>query len=242
MGSKTNDGKAYWNRKSKSYSSDKRKKCGKEYQKIYQRMQKVLFKDMDVLEVATGTGLVATNIAERVRSVKAMDYAEKMIEEARINTHHKNVEFFVGNATVQSDYPATKFDVAIIMNALYLMAEPKEVLALVSLALKPKGLLVAPSFLYGHMGRCEWWCNKMRLKLLGCQVYWKWTQEEFANMIESNFDDCRHIVAALISGCEIIVSWNFNHMVNVKTIKGAKAIALLGGYRDIMIYAPSSLI
>jgi predicted nucleic acid-binding protein len=59
---------------------------------------------------------------------------------------------------------------------------------------------------------------------------------------QKSFNDCRHIAAAIISECNVIVSWNFRHMVNHKTIMGVKAITALEGYDDILIYAPSSII
>jgi predicted nucleic acid-binding protein len=59
---------------------------------------------------------------------------------------------------------------------------------------------------------------------------------------QKSFDDCQHIAAAIISGCDIIVSWNFKHIVNHKTTMGVKAITALEGYNDLLIYAPSSLI
>jgi len=65
---------------------------------------------------------------------------------------------------------------------------------------------------------------------------------ELGILREKSLDDCLHIAAALLSGCDIIVSWNFKHIVNAKTIRGAKMIALLDGYRDIMIYSPSMLL
>jgi len=59
---------------------------------------------------------------------------------------------------------------------------------------------------------------------------------------KSSIDDCRHIAAALVARCDFIISWNFHHMVNPKTIDGAKAIALLSGYNAIMIFTPASFI
>ena len=55
-------------------------------------------------------------------------------------------------------------------------------------------------------------------------------------------DDCRHIAAAIIAECNYIVSWNFKHMVNVKTINGVRAITNLAGYRSIDLISPSMLI
>jgi len=57
-----------------------------------------------------------------------------------------------------------------------------------------------------------------------------------------SLNDCRHIAAALLSGCDIIVSWNFKHFVNARTIDGIRRIALVEGFKDITIYSPTMLI
>ena len=59
---------------------------------------------------------------------------------------------------------------------------------------------------------------------------------------QKSFDDCQHIAAAIVSGCDAIVSWNFKHIVNHKTMQGVKAITALEGYADLLIYTPSALI
>jgi predicted nucleic acid-binding protein len=35
---------------------------------------------------------------------------------------------------------------------------------------------------------------------------------------KKSFLDCRHIANAIVSGCDVIVSWNFRHIVNHKTM------------------------
>lgn len=59
---------------------------------------------------------------------------------------------------------------------------------------------------------------------------------------QKNIDDCQHIAAAILSDCDIIVSWNFKHIVNVKTIRGIKVITTLEGYKDLLIYQPTALL
>ncbi|MDR1510319.1 MAG: PIN domain-containing protein [Synergistaceae bacterium] len=59
---------------------------------------------------------------------------------------------------------------------------------------------------------------------------------------QKSFDDCQHIAAAIMSGSDVIVSWNFRHMVNIRTIKGVRAVTALEGYKDILILDPFSLI
>ena len=57
-----------------------------------------------------------------------------------------------------------------------------------------------------------------------------------------SFDDCQHIATAVVHGCDCIISWNFKHIVNIKTIKGVRAITHLESYKDIDIMNPSVLL
>ena len=65
---------------------------------------------------------------------------------------------------------------------------------------------------------------------------------DFGILKKKSFDDCQHIAAAILAGCDVIISWNFKHIVNVKTIRGIKAITTYEGYKDLMIYPPSALL
>lgn len=69
--------------------------------------------------------------------------------------------------------------------------------------------------------------------------------EKIINMgilTKKSFDDCQDIGAAIISECDCIISWNFKHIVNVKTIRGVRAITNLEGYKMIEIWNPSVLL
>jgi predicted nucleic acid-binding protein len=59
---------------------------------------------------------------------------------------------------------------------------------------------------------------------------------------QNSIDDCRHIANAIVSGCDAIVSWNFQHIANPKTQKGVKAVTAQEGYNDLFIYTPTFLI
>lgn len=61
-------------------------------------------------------------------------------------------------------------------------------------------------------------------------------------LTKKSFDDCQHIAAAVLYGCDCIVSWNFKHIVNIKTIRGVRAITNLKGYKPIEILNPSVLL
>ncbi|MCL2860436.1 MAG: PIN domain-containing protein [Oscillospiraceae bacterium] len=60
---------------------------------------------------------------------------------------------------------------------------------------------------------------------------------------EKSLDDCLHIATAILSNCNFIVSWNFKHLVNVKTINGIRQITLAKNYNRFMdIYSPNMLL
>ncbi|MDR1564718.1 MAG: PIN domain-containing protein [Oscillospiraceae bacterium] len=65
---------------------------------------------------------------------------------------------------------------------------------------------------------------------------------DFGILKQKSLDDCRHIAAAIVTDCDLIVSWNFKHIVNPKTIRGAKVIAASEGYKDIIICTPTMLV
>lgn len=65
---------------------------------------------------------------------------------------------------------------------------------------------------------------------------------EIGILTQKSYDDCQHIGAAVVNGCDCILSWNFKHIVNIKTIRGVRAITNLNGYNSIQIWNPSTLL
>lgn len=61
-------------------------------------------------------------------------------------------------------------------------------------------------------------------------------------LTQKSYDDCTHIAVAVLNNCDIIASWNFKHMVNIKTIKGIRTITNLKGYNSIEIITPETLL
>jgi hypothetical protein len=59
---------------------------------------------------------------------------------------------------------------------------------------------------------------------------------------EKSFDDCQHIAYACVYDCDMLISWNFKHMVNIRTISGVKGVNALAGYREMPIFTPTTLI
>ena len=74
--------------------------------------------------------------------------------------------------------------------------------------------------------------------------------DEFANLIveedilrPKSIEDASHIAAAILSESDIILSWNFKHLVNIKTINGVRKICFSRSFNKIIdIYSPNILL
>lgn len=177
------DNKKFWNRYSGLYDFEINRFNKKAYAEMYRLMSEVLEPHMRVLEVATGTGLIALSIAQFVRQVEATDFSPKMIKTAKKKTAPSNVNFSIEDATALS-FADEAFDAVIISNALHIMPDPEGALANIRRVLKPGGLLIAPTFSHGHLKNSTWNLNAKLLKLIGFETYSKWTPEEYTGFIE----------------------------------------------------------
>ena len=61
-------------------------------------------------------------------------------------------------------------------------------------------------------------------------------------LTEKSHDDCLHIGNAMSNNCDVLVSWNFKHLVNIDTIQGVRAISDLKNYKTLNIVQPTMLI
>jgi hypothetical protein len=59
------------------------------------------------------------------------------------------------------------------------------------------------------------------------------------NILTQNFrNDARHIAIATIAGADLLVSWNFKHIVHFEKIQRFNAVNIEMGYKTILIYSP----
>jgi len=54
--------------------------------------------------------------------------------------------------------------------------------------------------------------------------------------------DCQHIALATINNADVLVSWNFKHIVNLERIRGYNGINYQNGYKMIEIRTPKEII
>jgi hypothetical protein len=54
--------------------------------------------------------------------------------------------------------------------------------------------------------------------------------------------DAEHIAAATVADVDMIVSWNFKHIVHYEKISGYQGVNLLEGYSAVRIYSPLEVV
>jgi len=59
------------------------------------------------------------------------------------------------------------------------------------------------------------------------------------NILTQNFrNDAYHIAIATVAGSDLLVSWNFKHIVHFEKIQRFNAVNIEMGYKPILIYSP----
>lgn len=176
------DNKGFWDKWAHRY--DKAMSLDRNtYAQIIGRMKKTLTRDMTVLELACGTGLISTQLVGSVKMVEATDFSEEMIRQAKKKTPSSKLHFSVQDAT-NLPYVPESFDAVIISNALHIMPQPEKVLSEIARVLRPGGILIAPTFTAADS---IWGGLKIRImELSGFKVFHKWTPKEYIKFFESN--------------------------------------------------------
>jgi predicted nucleic acid-binding protein len=59
---------------------------------------------------------------------------------------------------------------------------------------------------------------------------------------ENNYADALHVAVAVCGGCEVIVSWNFRHIVRAWTMKRVVEVNRRLGLPDVIICTPEEVI
>lgn len=155
----------------------------KTYKMMYDRIPKVI-KDKEVLEIATGPGLLAKNVAHAAKKMIATDYSDGMIAQAKKGKYPGNLTFEVADV-MSLPYEDGSFDVVLIANCLHLLTEPEKALVQISRVLRDGGILIAPTFVHHERRKGGGLWTKI-LKLAGVHFAHEWSKEEFEQFLEDN--------------------------------------------------------
>ena len=153
------------------------------YEEMYKLIRPVV-KAKTVLELATGTGLIAKHIVNAAAHIEATDASAEMIAEAKRDNRSAKLHFSVQDM-FRLPYVEESFDVVIVSNALHIVPQPEKALVEIQRVLKEDGVLIAPTFT--HAGNS--FPGKVKtffMKLAGFPLHSRWTSEEYLRFLRQN--------------------------------------------------------
>ena len=174
--------KDFWDRNAGRYDRFMRKDRAA-YKEIYELIRLVV-KAKTVLELATGTGLIAKHIVNAAAHIEATDASPEMIAEAKRDNRSAKLHFSVQDMFCLP-YAEESFDVVIVSNALHIVPQPEKALQEIKRVLKDDGVLIAPTFT--HAGNS--FSGKVKaffMKLAGFPLHSRWTSAEYLRVLQQN--------------------------------------------------------
>ena len=172
----------FWDRNAGIYDRFLRRDMAA-YERLYELLRPVVL-HKTVLELATGTGLIAKHIVNVAERIEATDASEEMIREAKKDSCSSKLHFSVQDMFCLP-YADKSFDVVIVSNALHIVPQPEKALQEIKRVLKDGGTLIAPTFT--HAGNS--FSGKVRaffMRMAGFPLRSKWTSEEYLRFLRQN--------------------------------------------------------
>ena len=174
--------KNFWDKNAGRYDRFMRKDRAA-YDEMYELIQPVV-RHKTVLELATGTGLIAKHIVNAAAHIEATDASPEMIAEAKRDNRSAKLYFSVQDMFCLP-YAEESFDVVIVSNALHIVPQPEKALAEIRRVLKGDGVLIAPTFT--HAGNSfSGMVKAFFMKLAGFPLHSRWTSEEYLRFLSQN--------------------------------------------------------
>jgi ubiquinone/menaquinone biosynthesis C-methylase UbiE len=178
--------KDYWERHARNYDASLQWVLGRPLPRLLELASEAVQGKRKVLEVAAGTGIVTSALAQTSDHVVATDYAAAMVDalEQRVqDAGLKNVS--CEQADIYSlSYSADEFDAVVAANVLHLVPDLSAAIQALRSVTKPGGVLVAPTFCHDET-RMSWLVSRI-LAVSGFPGHRRFTMDSLRNALEEN--------------------------------------------------------
>ena len=174
--------KNFWDKNAGRYDRFMRKDRAA-YDEMYELIRPIV-QHKTVLELATGTGLIAKHIVNAAAHIEATDASPEMITEAKRDNRSAKLHFSVQDM-FRLPYADKSFDTVIVSNALHIVPQPEKALQEIKRVLKDDGTLIAPIFT--HAGNSfSGKVGAFFMKRVGFPLHSRWTSAEYLRFLRQN--------------------------------------------------------
>ena len=174
--------KDFWDKNAGRYDRFMRKDRAA-YDEMYELIRPVV-RHKTVLELATGTGLIAKHIVNAAALVEATDASAEMIAEAKRDNRSAKLHFSVQDM-FRLPYADKSFHMVIVSNALHIVPQPEKALQEIKRVLKDDGVLIAPTFTHAE-NSFSGMVRAFFMRMAGFPLRSKWTSAEYLRFLSQN--------------------------------------------------------
>ena len=194
------DNKRFWDRCAGFYTAIQQRSNKRLYSELINLCKSRITRDMEVLELACGSGQITIPLSSLAGSWEATDFSEAMIKQAE--KIPSPAHFSVEDATCLP-YENRSFHLVLMGNALHFMPQPRKALAEIHRVLQDGGIFLCPTFVYeGKVNRFRMWLTT----LLGFQTFHKWDTQGLCRFVEGSGFRC--ISSELVPGDPLPVAFS----------------------------------
>ena len=176
----------YWERHARNYDASVRWVLGRPLPRMLELASESVRGKGRVLEVAAGTGIVTSAIAQTSEIVVATDYASAMVEslEGRVQDAGLNNVSCEQADIYALPYQAGEFDAVVAANVLHLVPDLPAAIEALRKVTKPGGSLVVPTFCHDET-RLSWLVSRV-LAVSGFPGHRRFTMQSLRKALEEN--------------------------------------------------------
>lgn len=176
----------FWDSKAWQYDKVVNKFFPKPYKVIVENLIQDVSQSENLLEVATGTGILAIQLSPFISHITAVDISTEMLSVAKEKINRlkiNNINFKIGDIC-NLEFNDKSFDTVLASNVLHLLFQPELALQEIRRVLTDNGKIIVPTFCHGANLRTQIFSRI--LSLLGQTTRTRWGQKRLMHFVESN--------------------------------------------------------
>lgn len=176
----------FWNLRAKDYDAVVKRFFPKIYEIVIENLIQDTSQSKTLLEVATGTGILAIKLSNYISDITAIDLSPEMLrlaEEKATRDQVKNIDFRIGDAC-HLEFKDRSFDTVVASNVLHLLFHPELALQEMRRVLYDNGRIITPTFCHGANVRSR--ILSRIFSILGQKTRNRWSPQRFMKFVEDN--------------------------------------------------------